>query len=144
MSTAEYQRKWRRWYKHKGNRMVDAEYSRRRLQAMQCMGWSRSAIAQATGIDKSELYHLMNVYKVINVDRLRKVDKAYRQLAYTRAVPRNNTEAGLIRKTLAHAQAMHYVPAMAWDDIDNLREKPKGVRTGKASDSRLSRPFRRD
>ena len=95
----------------------------RRLQALAYMGWSCSVVAEKIGTH----------YRVVN--RLREggrehvmrsthevVDGVFRELAMVEAPGHSG------RITRSHARSRGWVPAVAWDAIDDPRERPKGFR----------------
>lgn len=107
-------------------RTVPAWRGLRRLQALQALGWSRQAVAEKLGMHKAQVYALdANTHMFRSTfDAL---DKVYRELAMTPPPTDTPRQRGGVQKTKNHAQRKGYAPPLAWDDIDDQRERPKRV-----------------
>ena len=91
--------------------------AQRRVQALLAMGYRHSDLIEHVG---SETYRLATGRLSLTTARTwRAVDAAYRHLS---------TTPGPSATTRDRARAMGYAPPMAWDDIDNPTEQPKGIR----------------
>ena len=91
--------------------------AQRRVQALLAMGYRHSDLTEHVG---SETYRLATGRLALTTARKwRAVDAAYRHLS---------TTPGPSATTRDRARAMGYAPPMAWDDIDNPTEQPKGIR----------------
>lgn len=95
----------------------------RRLRALACLGWSSAQIADRIGF--SEI-HVSRTRRGVNGDDVRvsfatAVDKTYRALC----MQKRDTHHG--RKTMTIARKNGWLPPLAYDDIDNPHEQPKGA-----------------
>ena len=141
---AQYARKLRAWHAaHEGaSRRLPIEHLQRRVEAMQAMGWSYNDIASEMGVLRQALCKKVKHDKYVNRAYLARADAVYQRLAYCRPVKDNPQEQGVARRNARVARSRGYAPALAWDNIDNLNERPKGIRRGNAADNRLRTPGR--
>jgi hypothetical protein len=96
----------------------DCTGSRRRVQALQWMGWTLSEIGRRIGTTGQTLQ-----------SQLRTSRMSYRRAAQIAAVYDELWDKpGPSRITATKARRWGYAPPSAWDDIDNPLERPKGVR----------------
>ncbi|GAA2861243.1 hypothetical protein [Nonomuraea rubra] len=102
--------------------MVDATGTRRRVQALVAIGYSLSAQCAVLGRTVNNYYKVLRQPKVF-AETARAVRDLYRELSRTPAPPSHG--ATLARR---HAARNGWLSPMAWDDIDDPREKPKGLR----------------
>lgn len=107
--------------------MVDATGTRRRVQAMAVMGYSLSAQSALLGRTVNNYHKVLRNPKVF-AETARAVRDLARELAMTPAPPSHG--ATLARRMAARSG---WLPMVAWDDIDDPREKPKGVARREAS-----------
>lgn len=96
--------------------------TQRRLQALAYMGWSPQAIAEKIG---SHYRPLLKI-RAGERDRVRssthrRIEKVFVELA---TVPAPGHSGAITRGT---ARVRGFAPPLAWDDVDNPRERPKGV-----------------
>lgn len=98
-------------------RRIDATGTRRRIQALMVMGWSRVDLAERMGITDRALSYMLTSRWVI-LRTARRVDGVFKSLGMDRG------PSGLTR-TLALRRG--WVSGLAWDDIDDPRAKPAGV-----------------
>lgn len=121
VASADYQRQ--RFYDmHLGRpRLVDVTGSRRRIRALQCIGWPTRVLAAELGYTYKDgaLRTLLYDAEFITRSRAKKIDDLYERLCMTSG-PSNITR---IRATKAG-----YAPPMAWDNIDDPTERPRGTR----------------
>lgn len=102
-----------------GNMHVPALGAQRRTRALMALGYRHSDLTPAFGGATSS--HLaIGLRPLITAETWRAVDTAYRRLSATLG-PSETSRARAIRKG--------YAPPLAWDDIDNPRERPKGLAT---------------
>lgn len=106
---------------------VDATGTRRRLQALAFMGWNASNLAQRVGIDRSHIHKLMSRSHV-RVSTARAVRAVFEELAIQSPPADTRYERMAVTRTRRDAEARGWVSAMAWDDIDDPQEQPKGSR----------------
>lgn len=103
-------------------RLVPALGSQRRLDALALLGWSIRAISD----ERPELLFsaLRKVYTAqrVTAETAAKIDRAYRDLCMRRA-PAGQSASRAINEALRRGA----VPGLAWDDIDDPAERPKGI-----------------
>ncbi|OYC97234.1 hypothetical protein CI089_01390 [Microbacterium sp. Yaish 1] len=109
--------------------LVPAEGTRRRLQALACLGWSGAAIAAIAGVS------LDTVHRISSAPTVRVVVRNAITAAYDRLwnqEPPTDTKAQRQSRTFAlhTAQAAGWVPPLAWDDIDTDPEPQQGEDAG--------------
>jgi hypothetical protein len=93
------------------------------------MGWTLEEIATVCGWQTpAAVSVLMNRKKVLRGTAAR-IEQAHEELwgRWLRGELRGLTETGLRRRSIEQAQRHGWVPAAAWNDIDNPRERPKGA-----------------
>ena len=99
--------------------MVPAVGVQRRLQHLALMGWSTSRLAEELGVTQQMVSLLMlgrtHQIHVTTFEGVAGFFSAHWQ------------EDGGSTRAKGCARRNGYVPAAAWDDIDNPRERPKGV-----------------
>ena len=96
---------------------IDATGTRRRVQALAWMGWSRAEVARRAGVNPRTLRAQMSLGRVSTrlAGRIRVV---YAELSWTR---------GPSAPAAAKARSLGFAPPAAWDDIDNPEARPAGV-----------------
>jgi len=110
-------------------RRVDATGSRRRIQALKLMGWTLEEIAAVCGWKTpAAVSVVMQRAKVLRGTAAR-VEEAHEELwsRWLRGELDGQVESGLRRRSIEQAQRQGWVPSAAWNDIDNPRERPKGI-----------------
>lgn len=104
------------------NRRVRALGAARRLQALAYMGWTIEQISRLSGLERNHVGQIRRGARTgILLTTHQKIDRVFQQLAYKRATGRSG------EWTRNYAKKQGYAPAAAWGDIDNPRERPKGV-----------------
>lgn len=123
---ATYKARWA-WDKHNGrDRIVSTLGTRRRIQALNALGWSNEQIAKRMGNDRSNLTRL--IYgETMTRTLAERVAKVYDDLSMR--LPTGNAQA--ITNVRNRAQRLGFLPPLMWDDIDNdptpaPEEKPHG------------------
>ncbi|MGI5274700.1 hypothetical protein ACQEUU_37085 [Nonomuraea sp. CA-218870] len=108
-------------------RRVDSTGTRRRLQALIYAGWSVQHVAECAGLGRATVFEVLRRPKV-QASTARAIRGAFEQLA--RQLPPEATRYERVTAARSRRNAIErgWVPAMAWDDIDDPDEKPKGVR----------------
>ena len=101
---------------------VSAVGSRRRIEALAWMGWSAAAVAARMGT------HYRPVLRVragehlrVRTSTHRRIEAVFRELALVEAPGRSG------EITRGYARLHGYVPPLAWTNIDDPAEVPKGV-----------------
>lgn len=100
---------------------VDAIGTRRRLQALQFNGWALSEILALIGKPSAYSWQLLNAPTVTKAT----ADAVATLYDEIWDAPSPNTYGG--RRAASRARSRGWVGPMSWDDIDNPRERPKGM-----------------
>lgn len=97
---------------------VPAQGAVRRIQSLLALGHTHDSLApHLEGFHSGRLLrHGGSIH--ISAENWRRVDRAFRALS---------TRPGPSDRNRARARSLGYVPPAAWDDIDDPRERPKGV-----------------
>lgn len=109
----------RRREKRNAPRLVDGTGTRRRIRALQAIGWRTGEIAKASGTTAWQVQKLARTAVLVSVGTATAVAGAYEQLSGT---PGPSDEVR--RRSLTKGWA----PPLAWDDIDDPRDRPKARR----------------
>lgn len=97
--------------------------AKRRIQALCAIGWTQKELAERLGFAKLTLNRLaQGHYETLLVERDKKIRRLYDELS---AIPRFGTPEA--RKSRAWARKNGWAPPLAWDNIDDLKERPKGA-----------------
>lgn len=104
--------------------LIDATGVRRRLEALQCLGWSLTEVGERIGKNQQNMSKLATGHQRVYRETYAKVCAVYDELSMT---PNTTRYA---ERTRALARSRGYVPPLAWDgqDIDDVNATPKGVR----------------
>lgn len=94
------------------NRIVDPTGTRRRIQALQRLGWHHEEISRQAGMTPSWSQNLLRGSKVTSRTALQ-IARAYDQLSMT--LP---PDTAYSRRTGARAERLGWAPPLAWDSID--------------------------
>lgn len=100
--------------------MVPALGSTRRLQALRAIGYTNGQLAEAT--DHSEIFIRQlcaGRFRQIDKVRAERIAEVYRTLCVQ---PLHNTANA--KRARAYARKFGWYPPMAWDDIDNPKDRP--------------------
>lgn len=104
---------------------VPAWRARRRLQALQALGWSLPVVAEHVGCDYRDLYHIAHQETVTRA-RFESIDATFAKLCMTLPTAETVAQRVSVSKTRAHAARKGFVPPLAWTDIDDPAEQPRG------------------
>ena len=99
---------------------ADPTGTRRRLQALGALGWSKAAIAAATGIHERQIAQLRSWDRPIWRSTAERVRRGYDALSM-RLPP--DTPAS--RRNRTYAARRGWAPPLAWDDIDDPAATPQ-------------------
>lgn len=99
---------------------ADPTGTRRRLQALGALGWSKAAIAVATGIHERQIAQLRSWDRPIWRSTAERVRRGYDALSM-RLPP--DTPAS--RRNRTYAARRGWAPPLAWDDIDDPAATPQ-------------------
>lgn len=100
-------------------RTTDSSGTRRRVQALHCMGWSLQMIADRAGYNSPQALNQVTQRDRVTTATAARIASVYDDLCMT---------PGPSRASRQRAQRMGYLPPLAWDDIDNPDEQPTGWR----------------
>ena len=106
------------------SRKVNSIGLRRRIQALNCLGWSNYAIAAQAGVGREQIRQWClrdTVYRGSHD----KVAAVYEALSMTLPPERVRFERMDVTRTRNRARRLGFVPPLAWDNIDDPTERPK-------------------
>ena len=100
---------------------VPAVGARRRIRALLAIGWTHAHIAEAAGMPpRRPALILSQAGDMVTLDAHDRIADAYDELSMRQGPSARNRRLG-------------YPPPLAWDDIDNPRERPKGATSARAA-----------
>lgn len=104
--------------------LIDATGVRRRLEALQCLGWSLTEVGERIGKNQQNMSKLAIGHQRVYRETYAKVCEVYDELSMTPNTTRYS------ERTRALARSRGYVPPLCWDstDIDDPAATPRGVR----------------
>lgn len=102
-------------------RLTDPTPTHRRLQALQALGHSGKAIGAVVGHEQEWARYILNSERITTTTAT-KVARAFDELCMT--VPEGHS-ADRIRR---EARVKGWLPPLAWDDIDDVTERPRRER----------------
>lgn len=103
---------------------VDALGSRRRLQALNRIGYNYLNLGTAVGITETQTSRIATGRTtVVYLSTANKIKALYAQL---QCKPIDPSTSPYVRRSINNAIRKGYAPPFAWDDIDNPNEMPKG------------------
>jgi hypothetical protein len=118
--------RWRRRQRAYG-RLVDKSVpnigSRRRVEALMCLGWSMREISRRLGWCADRLANLFKSYDGISPANAAKIATLYDELWATPAPRTTKSERLSASRTEALARRRRYRPPMSWDD-DTIDQAP--------------------
>lgn len=99
---------------------VPAAGALRRVEGLLALGWTHDHLREATGgYSTTRMLSSRNGRPVtMQAHNWRRIDRAFRALS---------TRPGPSQQTRSRSRTLGYPPPAAWDDIDDPRERPKGV-----------------
>lgn len=115
---ARQRRKDRAYGRYEG--MVDSTGTRRRIQALNALGWADRVIGEQCGLYSQQVYAVKTTSKVTPKMRDR-INTAYEALSGKAPKPCKS-----VNQVKFFARRYRFVPPLAWNDIDNDPE-PEGV-----------------
>jgi len=113
---------------------VPATGPRRRLQALRLLGWTNKQLALLTGLNTRTIQKTMEEGRATVAHSTAVRVRAVFETHWAR-VPRplGSREVRDFNQGIERAQEQGWAPPMAWDDIDDPEEAPKGVPEGPAA-----------
>lgn len=101
----------------------------RRLQALRALGWTNSQIARLTGLYRATIRRIINdPHCMITPATARAITLTYERAAHHPPQPRTAQQEAAVDQVRRSALDRGWAPPMAWDDIDDPRETPTGIR----------------
>ena len=101
--------------------LVDGTVTRRKLEALQAIGYSLTNLGQRIGRTQQSLSDTFHGGEPIHWTTERAIARLYDELSNT---PPEGAYANRVR---LRAQRLGYAPPAAYDDINDKSERPKGV-----------------
>ncbi|WP_424462964.1 hypothetical protein [Pseudoclavibacter helvolus] len=103
---------------------IPAAGTKRRVEGLALLGWSKQAIADEAGVSRESLVAACTGRnQFVRPWLAHSVAKATGRL-----LTRTPTETRrVVSRSISDAKAKGYVPLMAWESLDDPTEKPKGV-----------------
>lgn len=118
---ARYER-WRKYDMQLGRaRIVPSIGSQRRVRSLQRLGWSLRMIALESGWNQAEDLQWVMRNETCNRRTAQRIAETYERLSMT--IPPYCSATVRARK---RGVRLGFPPPLAWDDIDNPHERPKG------------------
>ena len=106
---------------------VDATGSRRRIQALVAAGWTMTYLAERLGVERSML-HRLPARSTVRVYTARAIRDLFAELCMRRPPQETRYQRAAASRARNQAAQSGWAPALAWDDIDDPKAKPQGVR----------------
>lgn len=120
--TKAYSRRYDKLRRHGYHMTIDGTITRRKMAALQAIGYSLTDIGKAIGRTQqslSETFH--HTEAPIHRATAKAVDEVYERW---KDKPNEGPQA---ERTRARAKRLRYPAPAAWDRIEDLTEQPKGV-----------------
>lgn len=117
---------WRAGQLRRGRPLqVNAVGSQRRIRALQCLGWSMSAIAAHVGFSESWVGMLLRV-KHVKPATAARVAELYDDLSMRLPETTTRDQKAAVTKARRYAERAGWAPPLAWDDeaIDDPDARP--------------------
>lgn len=105
---------------HGKPRTVPALGTKRRLQALAALGWDFYSIATEAGQHREWVWQIYR-RDTVHTRTAQKIQAVFEHLCMTRP------EGWVADRARRQAAARGWAPPLAWDDIDNPAERPKGT-----------------
>lgn len=106
------------------NRLVSPLGTLRRIEALQCLGWTMQAIALRCGFEHEWIYNLRRSEQV-TMRTASIVSRVYDEMSMSLPLERTAAEKAAATKARTRAAQMGWLPPLAWDDIDDPDEQPR-------------------
>lgn len=107
---------------------VPTIHAARRIQALVAVGWPLEWIARGIGRDRWGLTVILSGrWPTVDGWMFREIDDFYRAHAMRPPAPRERYERTVVTLARNTARRRGWVPAVAWNDIDDPNEQPQGV-----------------
>lgn len=120
--------KRRKWEAAQGNsRKVPSLGATRRVRALRALGWSVTVQAEFCGLDYRQLYDIGR-FDTCYRRTHDQIAAMYERLAMQLPPTSTQSQKHSVTKTRRTAKRNGWPPPLAWDDIDNPDEQPRGWR----------------
>lgn len=114
---------------------VDSTGAMRRLQALVCIGWSQSLLARRLDLEGCTVWNIIHGHRE-NIEQGTHDRIAVFFDEHWNTRPSDHAPE-VVSRSINHAQRMGWVPAAAWDDIDDPDDAP-AVETLRTTPSRAA------
>lgn len=106
---------------------IDATGTKRRIQALVCLGHSVSSLAERLGWQPSNFHRLVHEATQVEVRTARAVAELYDKLSMTPAAGGHWQRKGAVTRAKNYAASFGWLPPLAWDDetIDDPFAQPE-------------------
>lgn len=101
---------------------VSSRGMRRRIQAMGVLGWAQTRLARRLGITQSRMARILTTDGEIPVELHMAAASLFEELWNVRPPHETRYDRAVYTGALDYARRLGWLPAMAWDDIDNNDE----------------------
>lgn len=103
--------------------------TKRRLEALMLLGWLPDTLARLAGVQPITIERILDgTTSAVNPTTYKNIKRIHDALWDWPPQPLSTREANRVAGVKARARSAGFAPTMAWDDIDNPRAKPKGIR----------------
>lgn len=107
---------------------IDSTGTARRIQALAAIGWSYPLIAARLGVKTPRVGHLARqMHDRVTRTVHNQVAAMYRELCMKTPPQGTRAERYAVTRAKASAAANQWAPPLAWDNIDDPTDTPKGV-----------------
>jgi plasmid maintenance system antidote protein VapI len=110
-------------------RLVDATGTKRRVQALMLMGWLAHEIATALGMQSTQAVTNLLARSEVRRDTAERVKVVYRKMwrMWLNGDLQHLMDDPMRQRGIRQAVAKGWLPGAVWDEIDNPKEKPRGL-----------------
>lgn len=108
-------------------RLRDSLGARRRLQALTAMGYNQRLLGNHLGMAQARVWSLLHrphCHPVVTVEVFERIADVYEALSMTFPPEVTRGDKMAVTKAKRLAERMEWPPPLAWDDIDDPRERP--------------------
>lgn len=114
-----------------GGHKTNSVGTQRRLQALMVAGWSAQVIADRLGMNRETIRKIL-ANDLVRVSTARAVRALFADMWDKFPPSEARYDRASATRTSAYAARQGWVSGLAWDDIDDPKAKPKGVRAAEA------------
>jgi len=121
-----YQREWARQHRTGQNQWVDATGTKRRLQALITAGYPMRWLGEWIGCPPGTMSTMVGPSKKVTIRNKERVEALYERLAYKTPHPTTTRSKAAVTRAKRVGEKRGWAPPLAWDNIDDPQERPKG------------------